>query len=292
VSVVNESGAATSRREPAALTVVRPISIQRLAPALPGGPADVGPSGRPVVAGGIGLAAPSGGREPSAGELGLGTQPGPAGTRPDELGDTSPTVQLLLDAPLGGLPIRVSSAGPLIEPAAISEPGRSGALQADRTVPGTGPVVARSVADASRPIATAVRPSAAGGAVAGRGSRTETGGPTVLRMAASARPPTAVLDPGPAPVLATTGLPVQRAVEINELQIHPNVTDPSAIAGSSNGSTGGQDQQPGVGAAASPIDKDRELDDLARRLYSRIRGRLSAELLADRERAGIITDLR
>jgi len=35
-----------------------------------------------------------------------------------------------------------------------------------------------------------------------------------------------------------------------------------------------------------------ELDELARRLYDRIRGRLKAELHLDRERAGLVTDLR
>jgi hypothetical protein len=47
---------------------------------------------------------------------------------------------------------------------------------------------------------------------------------------------------------------------------------------------------PGGGPLAGGSDKD--LDELARRLYDRIRRRLSRELLADRERAGILTDLR
>jgi hypothetical protein len=37
---------------------------------------------------------------------------------------------------------------------------------------------------------------------------------------------------------------------------------------------------------------DRELDDLAHQLYDRLRSRLRMELLIDRERAGLITDLR
>ena len=36
----------------------------------------------------------------------------------------------------------------------------------------------------------------------------------------------------------------------------------------------------------------RELDDLAHRLYGRIRGNLRRELLVDRERAGLLADLR
>jgi hypothetical protein len=43
------------------------------------------------------------------------------------------------------------------------------------------------------------------------------------------------------------------------------------------------------GAAPQP---GAELDELARRLYDRIRVRLRGELLVDRERAGLLTDLR
>jgi hypothetical protein len=41
-----------------------------------------------------------------------------------------------------------------------------------------------------------------------------------------------------------------------------------------------------------PQHSDKELDDLARQLYERLRSRLRLELLVDRERAGLITDLR
>ncbi len=36
---------------------------------------------------------------------------------------------------------------------------------------------------------------------------------------------------------------------------------------------------------------DRELDELSGRIYDRIRTRLRTELLIDRERAGLVTDL-
>lgn len=50
---------------------------------------------------------------------------------------------------------------------------------------------------------------------------------------------------------------------------------------------------PGGGAGGGAIGgSDKDLDELARRLYDRFRGRLSRELLADRERAGLLTDLR
>jgi hypothetical protein len=37
---------------------------------------------------------------------------------------------------------------------------------------------------------------------------------------------------------------------------------------------------------------DTEMDELAGKLYDRIRSRLKTELLVDRERAGFLTDLR
>jgi len=49
---------------------------------------------------------------------------------------------------------------------------------------------------------------------------------------------------------------------------------------------------PGPAAAASNGAGTADLDDLARRLYDRLRSRLMAELRLDRERAGFVTDLR
>jgi hypothetical protein len=47
------------------------------------------------------------------------------------------------------------------------------------------------------------------------------------------------------------------------------------------------------GAAAGPHQaSETEMDELARRLYDRLRSRLKTELLVDRERAGFLTDLR
>jgi hypothetical protein len=48
----------------------------------------------------------------------------------------------------------------------------------------------------------------------------------------------------------------------------------------------------GAAAGAAGAHSDRELDDLAHQLYDRLRSRLRMELLIDRERAGVITDLR
>ena len=47
-----------------------------------------------------------------------------------------------------------------------------------------------------------------------------------------------------------------------------------------------------AGAAAQAGAAPADLDDLARRLYDRLRSRLMAELRLDRERAGLVTDLR
>jgi hypothetical protein len=268
----------TAPGEHPAWTVVRPTSIQRLAPALPGGSADGNRAGRPIGAATIGSAGPSDRGAPSGAQRGDVEPAGRAGTRPDELGDPAPTIQLLLDAPLGGLPIRVTSAGSLLGPASQGESGGPGALPAERALPGPEPVATRAVASQG----PGPEPR----------SRPEAGGPAVMRIVASARPPTAVMDAAPGPGRATLLPPVQRAVEVNEVPIHPNGADPSAGGDGANGSSGGQGQQPGLGGAAASADKDRELDDLARRLYGRIRSRLSAELLADRERGGVITDLR
>jgi hypothetical protein len=54
--------------------------------------------------------------------------------------------------------------------------------------------------------------------------------------------------------------------------------------------TGGSTASPAAGPAGGGSEKD--VDELARRLYERIRSRLSHELLVDRERAGALTDLR
>ncbi|HEX6675597.1 MAG TPA: hypothetical protein VF486_11290, partial [Actinomycetes bacterium] len=57
----------------------------------------------------------------------------------------------------------------------------------------------------------------------------------------------------------------------------------AGVAGSAAAPAG---PAPQAGAAAA------DLDDLARRLYDRLRSRLMAELRLDRERAGLVSDLR
>ena len=70
----------------------------------------------------------------------------------------------------------------------------------------------------------------------------------------------------------------------------PAATNPVASASSAaEGATPAAASPPSSGgaAAAGP-----DLDDLARKLYDRLRGRLAAELRLDRERIGSLTDLR
>ncbi|HEY4867158.1 MAG TPA: hypothetical protein VIK45_16785 [Candidatus Dormibacteraeota bacterium] len=91
----------------------------------------------------------------------------------------------------------------------------------------------------------------------------------------SPEPAAAAMAPGGA---WTGGLSAQRAAE------DAPAPAPSAGAPPAAGAAGAH----GGGAAPS----EGELDDLAVRLYDRLRSRLRLELLIDRERAGLITDLR
>jgi hypothetical protein len=86
-----------------------------------------------------------------------------------------------------------------------------------------------------------------------------------------ARLPEAAPAAVPAPVVAAAAEPwVQRA--------------PEAEAAAAT--------EPGGAGAAAGGRSDRELDMLAHQLYDRLRSQLRHELLIDRERAGLITDLR
>jgi Domain of unknown function (DUF4157) len=76
--------------------------------------------------------------------------------------------------------------------------------------------------------------------------------------------------------------------------------DPESAPAPASSSSGGPANAPAPGAAAgtasssSPThaDHEQDMDELAGKLYDRIRGRLKSELLVDRERAGLLTDLR
>lgn len=71
----------------------------------------------------------------------------------------------------------------------------------------------------------------------------------------------------------------------------------AAAAPQTSGSTSAPAAGPAAGTAPSGgapphADQEQDMDELARKLYDRIRGRLKSELLVDRERAGLLTDLR
>jgi hypothetical protein len=86
--------------------------------------------------------------------------------------------------------------------------------------------------------------------------------------------------PQPAPVVAREP---DRSATVEA--INPVAT----VAREAGSATSSASPSPGGGAAAAA---GPDLDDLARRLYDRLRGRLAAELRLDRERIGALTDLR
>jgi hypothetical protein len=102
------------------------------------------------------------------------------------------------------------------------------------------------------------------------------------------RGPAALQPPVPLPVVAENApdAPIESPSDIvvareamDDADISPTVQRATAPSG---------DESPAVGPGGS----EKDLDDLARRLYDRIRLRLTRELLVDRERAGALTDLR
>ncbi len=102
------------------------------------------------------------------------------------------------------------------------------------------------------------------------------------------RGPAALQPPVPLPVVAENApdAPIESPSDIvvsreamDDADISPTVQRATAPSGG---------ESPAVGPGGS----EKDLDDLARRLYDRIRLRLTRELLVDRERAGALTDLR
>jgi len=81
---------------------------------------------------------------------------------------------------------------------------------------------------------------------------------------------------------AEPGASLQRAVPVDEAPAES--APPPAAAGAAATSSGS--------SAGSATTAETDLDQLAGRLYDRIRSRLRSELLVDRERAGVLTDWR
>ena len=297
-STLADEEAGPASDAPTGLTVVRPLSIQRLAASL--GPATPEPAGRPGNTPDRSAAADAGSslavqRLPAGGADSLPGEESPGARSAQRAADLEPAWAGPMDAlaePVGRTPIRASSAGSLLDP--VPPAGRSrDALVTGREPGGSAqPVVARSLADPLRP--SPVVPSSGAG-LSGRSVtvQREAVGPLAPRSAAVA--------PSPAGPLAATGSSaspagsptVQRAVEVRELVITTQADNRGPAGEPAGGSTPGSAGAPApAGAPPSIADRDRELDELARRLYGRIRTKLAAELLADRERAGLLVDLR
>jgi hypothetical protein len=102
-----------------------------------------------------------------------------------------------------------------------------------------------------------------------------------------------------APVLQRE-IPLETATATPALQRQPDSAAPAleAIAPPAEAFPAVQRQEAG-GAQASPAaggaaggHSEKELDDLARQLYDRVRLHIRSELLVDRERAGMLVDRR
>ncbi len=290
------------------LLLVRPIAIQRIvagdAPATVDGPTAWSPGDAP---GGLPIV-------PLAGRAALveidrdALQPDATGSLPDSEpaalpgATTAPPAPDAGDwlAPVAGGSIRVSSAASLLAPvqrtAWVGSAGRTAPARPETppanawTAPGPGAPVGRPAVSGAPgawppPVGPADQPGRALPVQLSMGSAATAVSPAVLPLVPA-------LAPRPAPVEA--GRPMSSAGTIQRESDAPSAgpapaggSTPVADAAAATASAAGM-----AGAGASPAERDRELDDLARRLYGRIRARLSAELLADRERAGQITDLR
>ena len=106
---------------------------------------------------------------------------------------------------------------------------------------------------------------------------------------------------GRLPLAPSPGIAVQRASDSTRVPDPPPQEDRESLqavwyenrAAVSRQSEGGTFESASPVAAAAPsLASETEMDELARKLYERIRGRLKTELLVDRERAGFLTDLR
>ncbi|MGH9281525.1 MAG: hypothetical protein ACRD0S_01170, partial [Acidimicrobiales bacterium] len=110
------------------------------------------------------------------------------------------------------------------------------------------------------------------------------GGRDLALPPAPSGPPPA---PDPTPVAAGAATPadVQRAEEEVAAPTAAPDSPPTAGPPAATGTV-----PAGAGGGAPPTPE--QLDELARRLYDKLRWRLKAELTLDRERAGLLTDLR
>ena len=198
---------------------------------------------------------------------------------------------------VGNRPLPVSAGAPGPAPAAAGQAVEDGAAPSLTVLPALAEPVQRfdqtpaDPAQAWPPAATTEAATAALAPVA-RVAR-----PVAQAMAAA---PTLAL---PAPELSylpvgtarhSEELIAQRAAEAQQyISIEVPVQRAEESSDTSTSTTGTATSSGATPAAGgAPQHSDKELDDLARQLYERLRSRLRQELLVDRERAGLITDLR
>jgi hypothetical protein len=186
------------------------------------------------------------------------------GDRPLAVSTAAPAETLAGTTPAPTLWLPLAAADPVVQRLADAAPGAAPAWSARST--------AEAASAALAPVARVARPVAQSMAAAQPAPAQPLPADLPYLPVATARPsdePVAQRAPDPAPYLAIEVPIIQRA-------------DEAAPAPASGGTaTGG----------ATPH-SDKELDELARQLYDRLRSRLRLELLVDRERAGLITDLR
>ena len=109
----------------------------------------------------------------------------------------------------------------------------------------------------------------------------------------------------PLPLAPSRGISVQRASQpVDDTEIEPAGASDEAFGPTVQGawyeapiavttvSAGAATAESSAASAGPHHASETEMDELARRLYDRLRSRLKTELLVDRERAGFLTDLR
>ncbi|MGA7989202.1 MAG: hypothetical protein WCB51_12475, partial [Candidatus Dormiibacterota bacterium] len=102
-------------------------------------------------------------------------------------------------------------------------------------------------------------------------------------------------DPAPRPIAAKPeGPPLSAptAVATQSSWFHHGPTVPEPMIQDDAAADAEAADSTAPDASAAPAAPELDLDDLARRVYGQVRTQLRAELLIDRERAGLLTDFR
>ncbi|HEY8791126.1 MAG TPA: hypothetical protein VIM10_18615 [Actinopolymorphaceae bacterium] len=163
--------------------------------------------------------------------------------------------------------------------ASLPSPGSSAPSSRPTAAPGSMPALA-SVTSLTTPIS-------AWPTWTGSTARSQTTAVAVSRLGlgeASSAAPALASVPEQVPIVSREA----DAVAVAPSDTAPAATNPVASATTAADAAAPAAPSPAGGAAAAGPD----LDDLARKLYDRLRGRLAAELRLDRERIGSLTDLR